>query len=143
MMQGWQSMITDHDSDKAVEFYYKASKLVQVEQLKKMFDQSLAWCHFIREDWKDVERLLKEQLEESESESAYSRFNLAVALYQLGLKDECAEWMKKIVKGEKKGNTDNWDSYAVNVAKSYLKENEFDRCALLLLLSENCNEAGR
>ncbi len=72
---------------------------------------------------------------------SYSSFNLAVSCYMLNHNAECAKWMGKVIEYEQK--TSNWDIYAATLARNYLSSNEFDRCTLLLLLSENANECGR
>jgi hypothetical protein len=71
---------------------------------------------------------------------SYSAFNMAVACYMSKENAECASWMQKVVEYEQKSN--NWDGYAATVARQYLCNNEFDRCSLLFLLSENANESG-
>lgn len=53
---------------------------------------------------------------------------------------ECAGWMQKVIEYEQK--TSNWDGYAATIARAYLCNNEFDRCSLLFLLSENAVECG-
>lgn len=142
-MAGWQSMISDHDSDAAVLYYSRGAELVKVEQLKVIFNQSLAWCRFVREDWDDVVKLLSAYLETAKpgENHSYSSFNLAVACYMSGKQARCGELMQNVLDFEKKAN--NWDSYASSVAQAYLKRNDFDRVTLLLLLAENANECGR
>lgn len=71
---------------------------------------------------------------------SYSSFNLAVACYMTQQNSECAKWMQKVIDYEQKSS--NWDSYAANIARTYLCNNEFDRCSLLFLLAENANECG-
>ena len=142
LISGFQAMITDHDSAKAVECYRMGGELVQVPQLKVVFLTSLAWAHFVREEWDPVRDLLGAHLASAKpgENHSYSSLNMATACYMLNKNAECAEWMKKVIEYEQKSN--NWDNYAASVARAYLANNEFDRCSLLFLLSENAIECG-
>lgn len=146
LLHGWQAMITEHNSQLALECFQKGRELAQVPQLKTMFLQQCAWAHFVREEWEPVCALVTEYLEQSKKEErdagSYSSFTRGVALHMLGKHDECTASMQMCVQMAE--GTNNWDSYAVSIARRYVEQgNKMDPLSLLFILAENANEAGR
>lgn len=140
LLHGWQSMIKDHDTDVSIECYKTAYGLAQVPQLKLGCLQQLSWAYYLREEWALVVETVEAYIEKNKDSGSYSAFSMAVAMYMLNRRDDCTTHMKQCLALAEKSN--NWDSWAVNCAQSYLETNDFDRCHLLFILAENSNDAG-